>query len=91
MRIEAEVGPCTAFAYPFGNVGDISREAWRAVRDADYEHAFTTLSGSLETQMNPYLLPRYGLAAREPRPASLIPLLRSGNTRLLEWQKSLAA
>lgn len=90
-RIEAEVGPCRAFAYPFGNIGDVSRDAWQAVRDAGYEHAFTTLSGSLEANMNPYLLPRYGLALREARPASLIPLLRAGNSRLLEWQKSLAA
>ncbi len=91
LRIEAEVGPCRAFAYPFGNIEDVSREAWQAVRDEGYDHAFTTLSGSLDARMNPYLLPRYGLAPREARPASLIPLLRAGNARLLEWQKSLAA
>ncbi|HEY1708737.1 MAG TPA: polysaccharide deacetylase family protein [Rhizomicrobium sp.] len=90
-RIEAEVGPCSAFAYPFGNVNDVTRDAWHAVRDAGYDHAFTTLSGSLESRMSPYLLPRYGLSPREPRPASLIPLLRAGNRRLLEWQRSLAA
>jgi len=91
VRIEAEMGPCTAFAYPFGNIEDVSRDAWQAVRDAGYDYAFTTLSGSLDTRMNPYLLPRYGLAPREARPASTIPLLRAGNARLLDWQKSLAA
>lgn len=90
-RIEQEVGPCLAFAYPFGNVGDVSRAAWQAVRDAGYEHAFTTLSGSLGAKMNPYLLPRYGLGLHETHAASLIPLLRTGNARLLNWQKSLAA
>jgi peptidoglycan/xylan/chitin deacetylase (PgdA/CDA1 family) len=91
VRIEAEVGACTAFAYPFGNTEDVSREAWQAVRDAGYSHAFTTLSGSLDRRMNPYLLPRYGLGLRETRSASLIPLLRAGNPRILDWQKSLAA
>jgi peptidoglycan/xylan/chitin deacetylase (PgdA/CDA1 family) len=91
QRIEQEVGPCSAFAYPFGNVGDVSSAAWQAVRDAGYSHAFTTLSGSLDAKMNPFLLPRYGLGLHETRPASLIPLLRTGNARLLNWQKSLAA
>jgi peptidoglycan/xylan/chitin deacetylase (PgdA/CDA1 family) len=91
VRIEAEVGPCTAFAYPFGNIGDISRTAWEAVQDAGYTHAFTTLSGSLESEMNPFLLPRYSLGLKENRAPSLIPLLRAGNSRVLEWQKTLAA
>jgi peptidoglycan/xylan/chitin deacetylase (PgdA/CDA1 family) len=91
VRLEAEIGACSAFAYPFGNVEDVSREAWQAVREAGYDHAFTTLSGSLEGRMNPFLLPRYGLGLRETRSASLIPLLRAGNSRLLDWQKSLAA
>jgi peptidoglycan/xylan/chitin deacetylase (PgdA/CDA1 family) len=92
IRLEAELGVnASAFAYPFGNTNDVSREAWQAVRDAGFDHAFTTLSGSLEAKMNPFLLPRYGLGLQEARPASLIPLLRMGNARLLEWQKSLAA
>jgi peptidoglycan/xylan/chitin deacetylase (PgdA/CDA1 family) len=91
QRIELEVGPCTAFAYPFGNVEDVSRAAWQAVRNAGYAHAFTTLSGSLDGRMNPHLLPRYGLGLHETRSASLIPLLRAGNARVLDWQKSLAA
>ncbi len=91
VRIEAEVGPCRAFAYPFGNVGDVSRTAWQTVRDAGYDCAFTTLSGSLDPRMNRFLLPRYGLGLKETRSASLIPLLRAGNSRLLDWQKSLAA
>ncbi len=47
-RIVEEVGACTAFAYPFGNTDDVSPAAWHSVRDAGYDHAFTTLSGSLD-------------------------------------------
>jgi peptidoglycan/xylan/chitin deacetylase (PgdA/CDA1 family) len=86
-RIEAEVGPCRYFAYPFGNTTDVSREAWHAVRDAGYEYAFTTLSGTLDASTNPWLMPRYGLRSEEPRLASLMPSLRLGNGRLTNWQR----
>jgi peptidoglycan/xylan/chitin deacetylase (PgdA/CDA1 family) len=89
-RIEAEIGPCRAFAYPFGNKPDVCRTAWQAVRDAGYDYAFTTLSGSLDASTNPYLLPRYGLAAHEPNLASVIPVLRAGNARLADWQRQMA-
>jgi len=89
-RIEAEVGPCRAFAYPFGNTADVGREAWQAVRDAGFEYGFTTLSGSLDASTNPFLLPRYGLRMEEPRLASLVPALRLGNGRLAAWQKAIA-
>ena len=88
-RVEAEIGPCRYFAYPFGNTLDICPQAWRAVREAGYEYAFTTLSGSLDASINPYLLPRYGIGAREPRLASLVPLLRLGNARLVAWQRQI--
>jgi peptidoglycan/xylan/chitin deacetylase (PgdA/CDA1 family) len=89
-KIEAEVGPCRFFAYPFGNKPDVGQGAWRAVRDAGYSHAFTTLSGSLSAGGNPWLLPRYGLGSRDAHIASLAPLLFAGNSRLLSWQASLA-
>jgi peptidoglycan/xylan/chitin deacetylase (PgdA/CDA1 family) len=89
-KIEAEVGRCRYFAYPFGNVGDICPAAWRAVRDAGYEYAFTTLSGSLDASLNPFLMPRYGLALREPRLPSVIAGLRLGNGRLRTWQRLMA-
>ena len=89
-RIEAEAGPCRAFAYPFGNTTDVGRGAWQAVRDAGYEYGFTTLSGTLDASTNPYLLPRYGLRMEEPRLGSLIPTLRMGNGRLRAWQKAIA-
>jgi len=89
-RIEAEIGRCRYFAYPFGNTPDICREAWQAVRDAGYEHAFTTLSGSLDASTNRWLMPRYGLQMREPRLASVIPFLRAGNARLTAWQRQTA-
>lgn len=89
-RIEREVGPCRFFAYPFGNKKDVGAGAWRAVRDAGFTHAFTTLSGSLAAGGNPYLLPRYGLGPRDSHIASLAPLLFAGNPRLRAWQASLS-
>jgi len=90
-RIVAEVGQCSAFAYPFGNVGDISSEAWRAVKDAGYDFGFTTLSGTLDGGCNRWLLPRYGIGLRETHVASIVPMLRAGNRRLSRWQRELAA
>jgi peptidoglycan/xylan/chitin deacetylase (PgdA/CDA1 family) len=89
-RIEAEIGPCRFFSYPFGNVSDIGRAAWQAVRDAGYDFAFTTLAGSLESGGNPWLLPRYGLGPHDTRLGGLIPLLRAGNGRLRRWQAQVA-
>jgi len=90
-KIIAAIGSCRAFAYPFGNVGDISPQAWQAVRDAGYDSAFTTLSGSLDASVNRWLLPRYGLGARDAHLGALLPLLRAGNSRLTRWQKRMAA
>ncbi|MBU6442313.1 MAG: polysaccharide deacetylase family protein [Alphaproteobacteria bacterium] len=91
QRIEAEIGPCRYFAYPFGNTGDVSRAGWQAVRDAGYEAAFTTVTGTPEVEQNRFLLPRYGIGPDETHLASLIPLLSAGNRRLMRWQKELAA
>jgi hypothetical protein len=91
MRIEAEVGPCRHFAYPFGNLNDLSIGAWQAVRDAGYDCAFTTMSGTLEASRNRWLLPRYGLQMSEPRLANSLRLLRLGNGRLARWQRSVEA
>jgi peptidoglycan/xylan/chitin deacetylase (PgdA/CDA1 family) len=90
-KIAAAIGSCRYFAYPFGNIGDISRAAWEAVRDAGYEAAFSTLSGSLDASVNRWLLPRYGLNSDDAHLGSLLPLLRAGNHRLTRWQKQLAA
>jgi peptidoglycan/xylan/chitin deacetylase (PgdA/CDA1 family) len=87
--IEAEVGACTAFAYPFGNVEDVSRDAWHAVRDAGYDCAFTTLSGTLDASTNRFLLPRHALGLRQSGIASEIAMLRAGNRRLQRWQDGL--
>ena len=89
-RIEREVGPCRYFAYPFGNTGDISREAWQAVRDAGYDAAFTTLSGTLDARANRFLLPRYGIGQKAARLTTLISLLRAGNSRVSRFHKELA-
>lgn len=90
MVIE-HVGRCRYFAYPFGNVRDVSADAWTAVRDAGYEHAFTTLSATLDRSGNPWLMPRYMLKPAERRLSSLLPMLRAGNRRLGKWQRELAA
>jgi hypothetical protein len=61
------------------------------VRDAGFSHAFTTLSGSLAVGGNRFLLPRYGIGARDTHIATLVSLLRAGNRRLLRWQQTLDA
>jgi peptidoglycan/xylan/chitin deacetylase (PgdA/CDA1 family) len=88
--IAREVGQCRYFSYPFGNKGDVSCEAWHAVRDAGYDCAFSTLSGCLGGGQNRFLLPRFGIGRREMNVAALISMLRSGNPRLKSWQLELA-
>jgi hypothetical protein len=90
-RIEAEIGPCRFFAYPFGNKNDIGTAAWQAVKAAGFCQAFTTMSGSLAAGGDPFLLPRYGIGLRDTHLASLVPLLAAGNPRLLAWQRQLGA
>jgi peptidoglycan/xylan/chitin deacetylase (PgdA/CDA1 family) len=90
QRIEAEIGPCRHFAYPFGNEGDVSAPGRRAVRDAGYDYAFTTMTAALAPDCDPWLLPRYGLAPREANLGGVVPLLRLGNGRLSRWQVALA-
>lgn len=90
LRIEAEIGRCRFFAFPFGNIGDVSSAAWQAVRDTGYDYAFTTLSGTLDASANPFLMPRYGIGPHDIEIASLVPLLSAGNRRLVRWQESLA-
>jgi peptidoglycan/xylan/chitin deacetylase (PgdA/CDA1 family) len=87
--ITRKLGACRYFAYPFGNTGDVSREARRAIRDAGYEAAFTTLSGTLDGTQDRWLLPRYGIPLNEANIASVIPTLRAGNMRLRNWQREL--
>jgi peptidoglycan/xylan/chitin deacetylase (PgdA/CDA1 family) len=89
--IVRHVGHCRYFAYPFGNMGDVSATAWRSVRDAGYSHAFTTISATLDGGANPWLLPRYVLKKQEPNLTALLPMLRAGNARLVRWQRQLAA
>ena len=89
-RIEAEIGPCRYFSYPFGNKSDISRSAWHSVRDAGFDYGFTTLAGSLDPNANPFLLPRFGIEARAAHLTALISLLRAGNPRVARWQRELA-
>ena len=80
--IVAQVGCCRYFSYPFGNVGDVSTAAWKAVREAGYSHSFTTFSGTLGPALNPWLLPRYALRADERHLPALLPMLRIADRRL---------
>ena len=59
------------------------------MRDAGYENAFTTIAGTLNASANPWLLPRYGLAAEESNLASFLPVLRANNPRLRTWQSQI--
>jgi peptidoglycan/xylan/chitin deacetylase (PgdA/CDA1 family) len=85
-QIEAEVGPCNYFAYPFGRRSDCSNSAWHAVRDAGYSHAFTAIPGTLDASRNPWLLPRYGIGMRDTSADTIIPMLRANNWRFRRWQ-----
>lgn len=87
--ITEKLGACRFFAYPFGNTGDVSRAARRAVQGAGYEAAFTTLSGTLDGAQDRWLLPRYGIPLHEANIASVVPTLRAGNARLRNWQREL--
>jgi peptidoglycan/xylan/chitin deacetylase (PgdA/CDA1 family) len=88
--IESRVGHCHYFSYPFGNEGDVSAAARKAVRDAGYSYAFTTLSGTLRSGLDPWLLPRYALKAEEPNLLALVPLLRFGDPRVARITRRLA-
>jgi hypothetical protein len=59
------------------------------VRDAGYTHAFTTLSGTLDSGGNNFLLPRYGLAREVSDQAAIIAMLRAANPRLRRIQHML--
>ena len=87
--IESHVGPCHYFSYPFGNAGDVSPAARQAVEEAGYSHAFTTLSGTLRSGLDPWLLPRYALKPEEPDLSTLIPLLRLGDARVARITRRL--
>ena len=89
-RIVEKLGACRYFAYPYGNTEDVSCPAWQAVRDAGYDYAFTTLSGTLDASLNNYLLPRIALPPREAGLVSLVSLMRAANPRLAGWQNSIA-
>jgi peptidoglycan/xylan/chitin deacetylase (PgdA/CDA1 family) len=82
QAITSRLGSCRFFAYPFGNLGDVSPEAVRAVRDAGYGYAFTTLSGTLRENLNPWYLPRYALRPEEPNLESVLPMLRFADRRV---------
>lgn len=87
--VKKHVGECRHFAYPFGNVDDVSAAAWQAVRDAGYGYAFSTMSASLDGGLNSWLLPRYVLKPQERLTPALLPMLRAGNSRLARWQRQL--
>ena len=89
--IASHAGRCNYFSYPFGNDGDVSAAARHAVCDAGYSHAFTTLSGTLRPDCDPWLLPRYALRTEEPNLSALVPLLRLGDSRVARFRQKLAA
>ncbi|HEX4157277.1 MAG TPA: polysaccharide deacetylase family protein [Rhizomicrobium sp.] len=82
QAIVSRLGRCRFFAYPFGNLGDVSPQAVQAVREAGYGHAFTTLSGTLRGNLNPWYLPRYALRPEEPNLESVLPMLRFADRRV---------
>lgn len=86
--IEAQIGPCRYFAYPFGRRHDCTT-AWRAVRDAGFDYGFTAIPGTLDASSNPWLLPRYGVGIHETALSAMIPMLRANNGRFRRWQRQI--
>lgn len=59
MVVEQHLGhPVRTFAYPIGKLEHIGDEGLRAVREAGYEWALTTIEGSNTPETDPYLLQR---------------------------------
>ncbi len=57
--LERRLGhPVRSFAYPYGKREHIGEEAYRAVQQAGYDWALTTIPGSNTPRSNPYLLRR---------------------------------
>jgi len=56
--LEDRLGRCRYFAYPVGNTAHIGPAAVRAVRDAGFDAAFSTISGTLAASRDDFLLPR---------------------------------
>lgn len=57
--LEEQLGhPVRAFAYPIGKLEDIGEEGLRAVQEAGYDWAVTTISGVNTPQSDPYQLYR---------------------------------
>ena len=56
--IEDKLGRCRYFAYPVGNVAHIGPDAFTAVRNAGFDAAFSTISGTLAASQDEHLHPR---------------------------------
>jgi peptidoglycan/xylan/chitin deacetylase (PgdA/CDA1 family) len=91
QAIASRLGSCRYFAYPFGNLGDLSTNAVHAVRDAGYTHAFTTFSGTLRSSLDPWRLPRYALRPEEPNLDSVLPMLRLADRRVARLSMNIPA
>jgi peptidoglycan/xylan/chitin deacetylase (PgdA/CDA1 family) len=56
--IEDRVGRCRYFAFPVGNVAHVGPQALEAVRNAGFDAAFSTITGTLRASRDEYLHPR---------------------------------
>ena len=62
--IESELGPCTAFAYPFGIAGTFDERTTSAIKDAGLTSAFLTHPDFAQVGDDPFYLPRFALPDR---------------------------
>jgi len=61
--IERYLGECKYIAYPNGGMDYLTFDALKCVEENEYLLGFTTVSGEISDQCNPYILPRIGPVA----------------------------
>ena len=63
--IQNYLGKCDYFAYPNGGMNDVSPKSFQFLESNEYRLGFTTIPGELDSECNPFILPRI------PPPADL--------------------
>jgi len=58
--IESHLGECRYFSYPNGGINDITLYSINSVKNNKYLLGCTTILGQIESNCNPYILPRIG-------------------------------
>lgn len=63
--LQARLGQCSAFAYPYGTADSVSEETTRTLKAAGFQLAFLTHSDFATTESDRYHLPRFPMPDRD--------------------------